>query len=118
MPTHGDTARFELREQLGVAILCVSGECDFAYAEEFDRLGADAVDTGLPVAVDLTGCEFIDSSGIGRIMKTFAGAREAGQRFALAGSGPQVARVLEVSGVTDALPYFPELEDAIAYLHR
>jgi anti-sigma B factor antagonist len=117
MPRHGDRAKFELRRYLDVAILSVSGEFDMAGVEEFKRLRVEAVNSELPVVIDLTECEFIDSLGLGAIIEAFSATTQAGKGFGLAGSGARVQRLLQISGMVDALPYFSSLEDAVNQVH-
>jgi anti-anti-sigma factor len=50
-------------EHHGETVIRVAGELDLAAAPELDRLLGEA-DPTRPVVVDLTDCEFIDSSGL------------------------------------------------------
>jgi anti-sigma B factor antagonist len=109
-------AEFEVRRNDGTVILSISGELDVASAADFDLARAEALSTGLPVVIDLAECEFIDSSGVAGIIRTFDRATDADQPFALAGSGPQVRRVLDLSGMSQMLPYFRSLDEAIRHV--
>jgi anti-sigma B factor antagonist len=115
---NGSSAHFEVHRNEGVAILSVSGEVDISHTEEYELARAEALDAGLPVVIDLENCEFIDSRGLQGIIQTFNLATERGQPFALAGSGTQVRRVLQVSGMANLLPYFRKLEDAVGHVRR
>ncbi len=65
------------------------------------------------VVLDLTGVEFIDSSGLGAIvaaMKQLGG----GQRLDLAGLSPTVAKVFRLTRMDTVFRLFPTPEDALA----
>ncbi len=111
-----DLATLELRRERDVVILAISGEFDLSCSDSLDEMREEALATGLPVVIDLTRCEFIDSHGLAGIIRAFNQSTDAGLPFALAGSGPQVRRVLEVAGLTVVLPYFRELEDAVQHV--
>ena len=53
--------------------------------------------------MDLRELEFLDSTGLSVLVKANRRAVEAGQRFALVRGGPQVQRLLELTGVADRL---------------
>jgi anti-anti-sigma factor len=108
-----EAAEFQVHRRDGVAVVSVSGELDAACTEGFDIACEEALSSGLPVVIDLEACDFIDSQGISGIIQTSHLASGAGRGFALAGSGPQVKRVLELSGMSRLLPYFENLEDAV-----
>jgi anti-anti-sigma factor len=115
---HGDKPEFELRRHEDVSVLSVSGELDMASVDEFKRLRAQALEAELPLAIDLTDCGFVDSLGLAGITMAYLAVTEAGQRFALAGSGSQVKQVIELTGMADAIPYFSDLAAAVEYLRR
>lgn len=95
---------FEVRELRGRPTLCVTGELDLAGADGFYRaidelVGVEATAArssgAAAVAVELVGCDFIDSTAIG-ILARLANAGIALEVFGAAGV---VRRVLEVSGI-------------------
>jgi len=113
-----ETAQFDVRREDGVAILSISGELDLSNVEEYELAQGEAIGTGLPVVMDFGGCEFIDSRGLQGIIETFNLATELGQPFALAGSGPQVRRVFDLTNMANLLPYFPGVEDAVQHVKQ
>lgn len=58
---------------------------------------------GDQVYLDLTAVRFIDSSGIHALMRCRARAIEAGCRLAVTNAQPIIYRVLEITGVLEAL---------------
>jgi anti-anti-sigma factor len=87
----------------GVHVVTVSGELDVSTAPELKAKLDEAVEEARAVLVDLERCEFIDSTGLA----TLVGARSRlGQRdasLAICGAGPQVRRLLDLTGAADDL---------------
>ena len=96
----------------------VSGELDLATHERLGEQLATAAEGNEPIIVDLSKCGFIDSSGIRALLM---GARNAAEgnlpsesrRFSIAGPGPQVLRILEMTGLEKAVPVHDSLESAL-----
>ena len=91
---------FERSERDGRPVLAVSGEIDLAvagrFAEELETLVGSDRSGGV---VDLSGVEFIDSSGIRELLKAKQPAQTAGGDLLLLSPSPACRRVLEISGV-------------------
>ena len=72
------------------------------------------------IVIDLTACEFIDSSAIRALLlsreeKTRNPGRES---LAVAASSDQILRILEVMGLDKVLPVEPTVDQAAAALSR
>jgi anti-anti-sigma factor len=107
-------APFKVRSEQkeGVCVILVEGELDMNTAAELERqLEAPlaAPDSGL--LIDLSRCEFIDSTGIALIVKAW---QTLDGRFCLCGVGNQVKRVLEVTGLEQTIPTHESRDEAIA----
>jgi anti-sigma B factor antagonist len=99
----------------GVVIIEIGGEFDLEDAEQAWDLIADSID-GQPLVLDLERCDFMDSSGVRVLIQAHDRTRQSGTPFAVAGSGPQVRRLFELTGLIDALPIFDERETALRHL--
>jgi anti-anti-sigma factor len=55
--------------------------------------------------VDLSGLRFVDSTGIGVLLRVESEARERGVDLTIVPPPPEVHRIFEVSGVVEALPF-------------
>ena len=96
----------------------VSGELDLATHERLGEQLATAAKGEEPIIVDLSRCGFIDSSGIRVLLLGAKNAAEgdipsASGRFSIAGPGPQVLRILEMTGLEKAVPVHDSLEAAL-----
>lgn len=113
---------FELEgeEREGVHVIAIRGELDLHTAPQLeDRL--EQVDANLLLLLDLSGCEFIDSTGIGLIVRTWQRLDaepdgDGGSRLALCGPGDQVRRLLEITGLDSSLQMYAGRDEALAAL--
>ena len=83
---------------------------------EAPRRGADGHRSRAaePIVVDLSACDFIDSSGIRALLIGRQAAEDNGGSLALAAPKPQVVRILDVTGVASALPIHASAGEALA----
>ncbi len=92
----------------------VSGELDLASSGALEEELLRITDSGAEqVIVDLRQLEFMDSTGLGTLVKGYQRAAGAGQRFALVRGSEQVQRLLSLTGVADRLELADELEELL-----
>ena len=98
---------------LGAGILGieVAGEFDLADNDDAVALFERGLAAESGLVVDLTECQFMDSTGLRLLLRADSRARMLGISFAIAGSGPAVKRVLELTALDERLPIF-ETRDA------
>jgi anti-anti-sigma factor len=97
----------DIRTEGGVAVVSPRGELDVAGTPALeDALAAvaDAPDLS-GVVVDLSGLEFMDSSGLRAVVLADRRLRDQGLRFALVRGGEPVHRVFELTRMTDRLTW-------------
>jgi anti-sigma B factor antagonist len=97
----------------GVVVIAVTGELDLAVTDDLEAV-LEGVDENTDILVDMSGCEFLDSTGLAVLINARRVAKEAGRRFVLCAPGPQVARLLEVTGLDRGDVVAPTVEDALA----
>jgi anti-anti-sigma factor len=94
----------QVRNADRAAVIVVSGELDLASAptleDELNRAVTNGADL---VIVDLRELEFIDSTGLGLLIKANRQAEAAGRRFAIVRGQSQVQRLLGVTGIEQRL---------------
>lgn len=104
----------ERTESERAVVLAATGRLNLASAPRMKAAVDDVVAGGQPhVVVDLTGVEFIDSSGLGAIIGGLKRARQAGGDLRIAGAGEQVHTVLKLTNLDRILRPFPTVEDAL-----
>ena len=95
-------------------VVRVEGELDLSTHERLgDELTAIAAGGGA-IVVDLSACDFIDSSGIRALLIGRQAAEDNGGTVALAAPKPQVVRILDMTGVASALPIHASAGEALA----
>jgi anti-sigma B factor antagonist len=115
-----DTPGLRLRvtiEPAGRAsVVCLAGELDLSTLPLLEQpLLAETASEG-DVIVNLTDVSFIDSSGIGLLIRAFRSLPDAGKFHTVVAEGSQVDRVFELAGIGRALPLFMDLGHAIEAL--
>ena len=70
------------------------------------------------IVVDLTECEFIDSSGVRALLLSREAQNSKGdaERLAVAASSDPILRILAVMGIDRVIPIRPTIEEAAAAL--
>jgi stage II sporulation protein AA (anti-sigma F factor antagonist) len=107
--------RSELQD--GVFVITVQGELDMNTATDLEReLEGPLEAAKSPLLIDLSRCEFIDSTGIALIVRSWQTLDGDGS-FALCGVGDQVKRVLDITGLEKTIPTHPSREQALERLH-
>jgi anti-anti-sigma factor len=107
---------FKVRSEqdAGKVVVLVEGELDMNTAPQLERELETAIATpDAGVILDLSACEFIDSTGIALIVKAWQGV-EGEDRFSLCGVGDQVKRVLEITGLGSTIPTHASREEALS----
>lgn len=107
----------------GIRVLTVRGELDLSTAPELEQPLEEAVAAGdASILIDLSECEFIDSTGIALIVRAWqrldenADGNEGGRRVVLSSSNEQVRRVLEVTGLELSISIHGSRDEALAAL--
>ncbi len=95
----------------------VAGELDQGTAPELREVLGNAVNgAGLPVLVDLSDCNFIDSTGLSLLVEAKRQLTDAERGFAVCCPDADVRRLLELTGVDRAIGLFYSPDEAIAAL--
>ena len=93
-------------------VLSLRGELDLsssaALEDELHRVAAVSL-----VVVDLRSLEFIDSTGLGVLIRAHQGMQEDGHRLVLVEGAGQVSRLLKLAGVSDQLTIVGDLEELL-----
>lgn len=97
-------------------VIAVVGELDMSTAPDLEReLEGPIADGEKPLLLDLGRCEFIDSTGIALIVHAWQTLNGKGG-LALCGIGNQVERVLDITGIEEAIPTHASREQALAQM--
>lgn len=106
----------------GAHVIAVRGELDLHTAPQLEQQVEPAIASGAGTLVlDLSGCEFIDSTGIGLIVRAWQQLDSDADgngvaRFALCGLSDQVRRLLKITGLESSIRTFRSRDEALAEL--
>ena len=118
-------APFEVRsEELegGIRALAVRGELDMNTAPELEKPLEEALsEEDVSIMLDLSECEFIDSTGIALIVRTWQrldrdGGGNGGGHLVVCCFNPQVQRLLKITGVAASISVHEDRDAALAEL--
>jgi anti-anti-sigma factor len=123
----GDILTVEIeRPGDGLSILSLAGELDLSTIPKVEPRLSEQVSVGSAVVVDLSRLTFIDSSGIGLLIKVHQDAEALGEQadggngrvmlHTVIAEGSQVERVFALAGIGLALPLFLDRDEAVAAL--
>lgn len=104
----------------GVRTISVRGELDLSTAPDLEGPLDEALDSGEgSVLIDLSQCEFIDSTGIALIVRAWQrlDGGENGRALVICSQNDQVRRVLEITGLELSIPVHLTRDEAIAALN-
>lgn len=106
----------------GVRVIVVRGELDLSTASDLEGPLDEAVSShDDSVLIDLTDCEFIDSTGIALIVRAWqrldnSADGEGSGRVVICSANDQVRRVLEITGLELSIPIHSTRDEALAAL--
>lgn len=88
------------QHEAGRCTVSAAGEVDIATVDEFLAAVRSALDAGASaVDLDLGGLTFIDSSGLGALVRLRSEAEERGARLDLTNVPAKVSRILDLTGL-------------------
>lgn len=93
-------------------VITVSGEVDLATSPHLDAAIISALDSGAKaVAIDLTDVTFMDSSGLGVIVRGLKRCREADIDLDLVITNDRVLKVFGITGLDQVIPIHSSISD-------
>ena len=93
-------------------LITVSGEVDLASSPQLDDAIISTLDSGAKaVAIDLTDVSFMDSSGLGVIVRGLKRCREAEIDLDLVITNERVLKVFGITGLDQVIPIHSSISD-------
>ncbi|ALG09020.1 STAS domain-containing protein [Kibdelosporangium phytohabitans] len=113
--TSDDPLRVDRRVQGPAVVLHVAGEIDMSTAPMLAEECDQAIDSSTDrVVVDLTDVTFFGSAGLAVLLDARQRGEQAGVQIRLVAGNRPVLRSIEIAGVQDMLPVYPDLAGALA----
>jgi len=105
----------DVQQRDGCAVLSVSGEVDLATAPQLRQQLVDLVTDGHRcIVVDLSGTDFLDSTGLGALVAGLKRLRAHDGEMRVVCTTPRVRKVFELTHVDRVLPLFESVDEACA----
>lgn len=92
------------RREDGWLVVAPTGELDIATVDAA-RAEADRRADGENLLIDLSGLEFLDTSGIAFVVEAYRSAGTDGFALRIVRARPAVQRVFEIAGLDNVLPF-------------
>lgn len=116
MAAEGTDLSVVLDRSAPLPLLRLAGDLDIeAAADLTETLKSVLADVGsLPLVLDLTDVEFMDSSGLGVLVGAHKEAAAVGGQLILAAPHPRVAKILRITKLHKVFTIHPTVDDALA----
>lgn len=103
-----------------VTVVDVDGRITLGEGSEVLRQSVDALvqEGKRAIVLDLGGVTYIDSAGVGELVRAYTTVTRAGGRLALAGLTKRVHDLLSVTKLITVFPVFDQPQEAVASLHE
>ena len=109
--------QLDVDERETATVIAVRGELDLGSSPRLREVGVRQLLAGDPALVlDLTGLEFLDSTGLGVIVGLLKRARTLGSELHLVIARERVRAPFRVTGIDTLLPIHDDLDAALAPL--
>ena len=110
-----DQLRVSVTSGNAYTVVALAGESDvYTYDQLRGALETEAANGAGLLIVDLSGLEFMDSTGVQVLLDTRVMMDNRGGRLALASPQNTVARVLSLVGADQLIPVYPSVDSAAA----
>jgi len=100
------------KDEAGRDTLVLDGSIDLVTRQMLLDEGLAVIERGEELALDMAEVDFIDSTGIGALVELARAAKARGSGVQISRSSARVARVLEFSGLDQALDSLSPASDA------
>jgi len=99
-----------------VTILTVDGDLVIGESESlFKRTVIRLLEEGkVNLLVDLRKVNFLDSSGLGALVRAMTSSQKEGGQTKLLGAGPQIRKLLEMTRLDSVFENFTDMETAVS----
>jgi anti-sigma B factor antagonist len=109
--------KLDIERRDSVSICRISGELDAGNSRELlDAFDREFSNGATKAIFSLSGLDYVDSSGLGALVKALKSARAKGGDVKLAGLKPEVRKVLELTRLDRIFDIFPSETHAIESL--
>ena len=103
-----------VRQADGVSLVEVTGKLTSFESKAFhDMIHSLLVEGHTNIVLNLTGLEYLDSSGIGELVRNYMSVVKKGGAMKVVGLAPRVEEILKVTQLYQVFPEFPDEASAL-----
>lgn len=95
------------------SVVRLAGEADLTATELRDVLAAEVARDPRLILVEMSALSFIDSAAMQMIVAAYRVSRREGRALALVHPAPVVARVLELTGISELITVYDSVDEAV-----
>ena len=107
--------RGNLEVKTNIIVFTFKGQLDAFSEKQFKTYVANNIKNEMPLIIDLTKIDFLDSSGLGALVQTFKECKKLKLGFSVVGNS-RVAQTIKLVRLGDFLNLKSNLDDALSYL--
>lgn len=97
---------YPIRTEGSYTVVALSGEVDLRYSPQVRKQILSCLEESHPLLIDLTGVEYIDSSGVASLVEGFQLARKKGLEFGLLGVSSSVMQLFRLARLDKIFPIY------------
>jgi anti-sigma B factor antagonist len=97
-------------------LIAVSGELDLSTCDLLKPAADEAVFGHRPLVLDLSGCTFIDSSGLRLVLQIANGLAEDEVPMAIVGGESNIRKMFSLTAIDQKIPLFDTSQEALVWL--
>jgi anti-sigma B factor antagonist len=102
---------YEVRLDKGYAVVLLTGDVDLHKSPDARAVILKCLDDRKHTLVDLSGVEYIDSSGVASLVEALQKARDHGVDFALVGVSAPAMNVFKLARLDQVFTIYPSIDD-------
>jgi len=103
----------EIQDQGGCVIVSLKGDVDLQNSPEARATLLRCVERSLPVLVDLSAINYIDSSGVASLVESLQTARKKGTKLVLVAVSDSAMRVLQLARLDKVFTICDTIDNAL-----
>jgi anti-sigma B factor antagonist len=108
------TFSVNVRHAEGISLVEVTGRLTSFESKAFREMIQGLLKKGRTnIVLNLTGLEYLDSSGIGELVRNYVSVVKKGGAMKVAGLAPRVEEILKVTQLHQVIPEFPDETSAL-----
>lgn len=104
---------YRVDEVDGYAVVGLTGEVDLSRSPEARKLILGCLQKNMPLLVDLSAVEYIDSSGVASLVEGYQLSRSRQLDFGLVGVSDAAMNVLRLARLDQVFPIYASLEERL-----